>query len=57
MSPIHAKRGRIYIQGENLVTIKPKGTVLQDPEKPGAGAPIPPFPIPRRYTVGFDFGF
>jgi hypothetical protein len=57
MSPIHAKRGRIYLQGENLLTIKPKGTVLQDPEYPGAGAPIPPFPIPKRFTIGFDFGF
>ena len=50
------KRARQWMD-DAISMLKPKGTVLQDPEKPGAGAPIPPFPIPRRYTVGFDFGF
>jgi len=54
---VHVKRLRVYLQGENLLIIKPKGTVLQDPEQPNVGDPIPPFPIPKRFTVGFEGSF
>ena len=56
-APVHVKRLRVYLQGENLLIIKPKGTVLQDPEQPNVGDPIPPFPIPKRFTVGFEGSF
>jgi len=56
-APVHVKRLRVYLQGENLLILKPKGTVLQDPEQPNVGDPIPPFPIPKRFTVGFDGSF
>ena len=48
----YVKTLRFYLLGENLVTIKPHGTVMQDPETPGAG-----FPVPRRYTLGFEGTF
>jgi len=43
---------RIYLQAQNLFTIKPGETVAQDPETPNAT-----FPVPRRYTVGVDVTF
>ncbi|WP_440905564.1 SusC/RagA family TonB-linked outer membrane protein [Catenovulum sp. SX2] len=43
---------RFYIQGQNLITFTPDGTLSQDPEAPNNA-----FPIPRRFTVGFDLGF
>jgi hypothetical protein len=44
-----AESGRFYIQGSNLLTITPSGTLSQDPE-----APDSVFPIPRRITIGFN---
>ena len=46
------KTFKVYLQGENLAIIKPSDTVMQDPETPGAG-----FPIPKRYTLGFQGTF
>lgn len=43
---------RIYIQGANLLTITPNGTLSQDPE-----APNEVFPVPRRITIGIDVSF
>lgn len=43
---------RIYAAGQNLVTIKNKDTLMQDPETPGAG-----FPVPRRYSLGMNLTF
>lgn len=47
-----AQNGRFYIQGSNLLTITPSGTLSQDPEAPGGV-----YPIPRRITLGFDVTF
>ncbi|MDP5132255.1 MAG: SusC/RagA family TonB-linked outer membrane protein, partial [Paraglaciecola sp.] len=43
---------RIYLQGSNLLTITPHGTLSQDPE-----APNEVFPVPRRITIGIDVSF
>lgn len=43
---------RIYLQGSNLLTITPDGTLSQDPE-----APNEVFPFPRRITIGIDVSF
>jgi hypothetical protein len=43
---------RIYLQGSNLLTITPDGTLSQDPE-----APNEVFPVPRRITIGIDVSF
>jgi hypothetical protein len=43
---------RIYLQGSNLLTITPNGTLSQDPE-----APNEVFPVPRRITIGIDVSF
>jgi TonB-linked SusC/RagA family outer membrane protein len=48
----HMKQLRVYLRGENLVLIKHKGTVTQDPETVGSG-----FPVPKRYTLGFEASF
>lgn len=56
-SKVYVKKLRVYVQGENLLTLKPKGTVLQDNEQPNIGGGIPPFPIPKRFTVGFEGAF
>jgi len=49
---IGASTGRFYIQGQNLLTITPDGTLAQDPETPGAT-----FPIPRSINVGVNVTF
>ena len=43
---------RIFVQGQNLFTVKNEATIAQDPETPNAT-----FPVPRRYTVGFNLTF
>jgi TonB-linked SusC/RagA family outer membrane protein len=43
---------RIYLQGSNLITITPSGTLSQDPETPDGN-----FPIPRRITLGVNLSF
>jgi len=43
---------RIYLQGSNLITITPSGTLSQDPETPDGT-----FPIPRRITLGVNLSF
>lgn len=43
---------RVFIQGQNLFTVKSGDTVTQDPEAPAAI-----FPIPKRLTVGLDITF
>lgn len=43
---------RIFLQGQNLFTIKNSGTVAQDPETPNAT-----FPVPRRLTFGVNLTF
>jgi hypothetical protein len=53
---INAKGIRIYVSGENLLTIKDtKGSdsfTPPDPENPGNA-----FPIPSRYIIGLDITF
>ncbi|WP_084646009.1 SusC/RagA family TonB-linked outer membrane protein [Marinimicrobium agarilyticum] len=49
---IGASTGRFYIQGQNLLTITPDGTLAQDPETPGAT-----FPIPRSINLGVNLTF
>lgn len=46
------QHARIYLQAQNLLTIKPGGTLSQDPEAPGSS-----FPVPKRYTIGFEATF
>lgn len=43
---------RVYLQGSNLLTITPDGTLSQDPETPNEV-----FPIARRVTFGIDVSF
>ncbi len=43
---------RFYLQGSNLLTITPDGTLSQDPETPNEV-----FPVPRRITLGMDLSF
>ncbi|HLQ11972.1 MAG TPA: SusC/RagA family TonB-linked outer membrane protein [Steroidobacteraceae bacterium] len=52
LSRVRMKELRVYLQGENLVIIKPRGTTLQDPETAGTS-----FPVPKRYTLGFRGSF
>lgn len=52
LDKIRADSARIYLQGSNLWTWTPKETVMQDPEVPDVR-----FPIPERYTLGFDITF
>ncbi|WP_137166529.1 SusC/RagA family TonB-linked outer membrane protein [Salinimonas lutimaris] len=43
---------RIYLQGQNLLTITPDGTLSEDPETPNEV-----FPVPRRITIGVELSF
>lgn len=43
---------RVYLNAENLLTIKPSGTLSQDPEAPNGS-----FPIPKRLTLGVNVYF
>ena len=43
---------RIYLQGQNLLTVTPSGTLSQDPETPNEV-----FPVPRRITLGLELSF
>ncbi|GAC13730.1 SusC/RagA family TonB-linked outer membrane protein [Aliiglaciecola lipolytica] len=46
------KSARVYLQGSNLLTITPDGTLSQDPETPNEV-----FPVARRFTVGIEVTF
>ena len=46
------ERARVYISGENLITIVPSSTLSQDPEAPNGV-----FPNPRRITLGVEMNF
>lgn len=46
------KSARAYLQGSNLLTITPDGTLSQDPETPNET-----FPVPRRITLGVSVTF
>lgn len=52
LSNLNIVGARVYIRGENLITITPSGGRLQDPETPSSV-----FPIPKRITVGFNASF
>ena len=43
---------RVYLRIENLLTFTEKGVLTQDPETPNAD-----FPVPTRYTLGFNASF
>ncbi|MGL1955722.1 MAG: SusC/RagA family TonB-linked outer membrane protein [Colwellia sp.] len=43
---------RFYLQGSNLLTITPNGTLSQDPETPNEV-----FPVPRSIRIGVDLTF
>lgn len=46
------KSARVFLQGSNLLTITPDGTLSQDPETPNEV-----FPVARRFTIGIDVNF
>lgn len=46
------QEARVYLQGSNLLTITPSGTLSQDPETPNEV-----FPVPRRITLGLELTF
>lgn len=46
------RSARIFIQGQNLLTIKNKDFTAPDPENPNYA-----FPIPAMYTTGISLGF
>ncbi|MCB0563999.1 MAG: TonB-dependent receptor [Phaeodactylibacter sp.] len=46
------QNARFYVQGQNLLTIKPSETIAQDPEAPSAT-----FPVPQRVTFGLSLTF
>lgn len=52
MQRFRLSSARIFIQGQNLFTIKNSDTVAQDPETPNAT-----FPVPRRFTFGVNLTF
>ncbi len=52
ISKLGMSKARIYVTGQNLLTIKSKDTYMQDPETPGAG-----FPVPKRYSLGLNITF
>jgi TonB-linked SusC/RagA family outer membrane protein len=43
---------RVFVQGQNLLTVKSKDSTIPDPETPNGQ-----FPIPRTYTVGLNVTF
>jgi TonB-linked SusC/RagA family outer membrane protein len=44
--------GRIYLLGQNLLTLKNKNCTIPDPENPNYA-----FPIPSSYTIGINLTF
>ncbi len=52
LNALRAETARIYLQGSNLWTWTPEDTVVDDPEVPSVR-----FPVPKRFTVGFDITF
>jgi len=53
LAKIHVSKLRFFLEGSNLLIIKPHSTMLRDPEVvPGAS-----FPIPKTYTLGLNGSF
>lgn len=52
MQRFRLSSARIFMQGQNLFTLKNSDTVAQDPETPNAT-----FPVPRRFTFGVNLTF
>jgi TonB-linked SusC/RagA family outer membrane protein len=52
LDKILVKGGRIYLLGQNLVTLKNKNNTMPDPENPNYA-----FPIPSSYTIGINLTF
>lgn len=49
---VKMSNARVFLQGQNLLTIKSKDSTIPDPETPNGQ-----FPIPRTYTVGLNVTF
>lgn len=49
---VRMTNARVFIQGQNLLTIKSKNSTIPDPETPNGQ-----FPIPRVYTMGLNLTF
>lgn len=52
IAKLNLTKARIYVQGQNLVTLKSKSFTGVDPENPNYA-----FPIPAIYTIGIDLTF
>ncbi|MDZ4079713.1 MULTISPECIES: SusC/RagA family TonB-linked outer membrane protein [Hydrocarboniphaga] len=52
LSFFNLKTARVFLQAQNILTVKPSGTLIQDPESPGSS-----FPVPKRYTFGLEATF
>jgi len=53
LARIHVSKLRIFLEGSNLLIIKPHSTMLRDPEV----VPGNSFPIPKTYTLGLSGTF
>jgi TonB-linked SusC/RagA family outer membrane protein len=52
LSAIKVQRARVFIQANNLFTVKSKSYTATDPENPGGA-----YPIPAITTIGLDLSF
>jgi TonB-linked SusC/RagA family outer membrane protein len=53
LAHVHVAKLRVFVEGSNLLIIKPGSTTLRDPEEiPGSS-----FPIPKTFTVGLNGSF
>jgi len=52
LEKIRMRNGKIYLQGQNLWTLKSSEFTAPDPENPNYA-----FPIPTTYTLGLNFEF
>ncbi len=53
LARLHVAKLRFYLEGSNLLIIKPASTTLRDPEEvPGSS-----YPIPKTYTFGLNGSF
>jgi TonB-linked SusC/RagA family outer membrane protein len=52
LEKILVKNGRVYLLGQNLLTLKNKNSTIPDPENPNYA-----FPIPTSYTIGINLTF
>ncbi|MEJ7678181.1 MAG: hypothetical protein WKG06_10035 [Segetibacter sp.] len=52
LQKVKIRNARVYLQGQNLFTIKSKNTTIPDPETPNEA-----FPIPQIYMVGLNLTF